>query len=203
MNIDLHVHTSKYSICSKIKSEELYIQTKRINVDGIVITEHNSIWDKSERIKLRKHIKDIKIFWGIEISAKSGIHYLVYYDIDNYDLEFYENIDDFTLFSNVQKIGGVVLPAHLFRFKISIDFYNMFKGNIDGLEIKSNNIDYEGMQKTIALANELKVTQIAGSDAHSIDVVGKYYTEFSFTIKNEKDIVLAIRKGKCNPLIKY
>ena len=200
MNIDLHVHTLKYSNCSKIDPEELFVHAKDLNVNGLVITEHNSIWNKDERMEFKQHIKDIKIFWGIEISAKSGIHYLVYFDIDKYNLEFYENINDYTLFSNVHKIGGVIIPAHLFRFKMDIDFFSMFKSNIDGLEIKSNNIDFEGMKKIEKLSKKLKIPLIAGSDAHSMDIIGKFSTIFFSKINSEKDIVSAIKKGQCKPV---
>lgn len=201
MNIDIHVHTRYYSTCSIIYPKDIFDKVRESNLDGIIITEHNAIWSKSEREKYKKEANEILILWGIEISCKSGLHYLVYFDINDYSFNFYENMDDFELFSNVHEIGGVVIPAHLFRYNKNKDFTDIFNSQIDGIEIKSNNIDLEGMYKSIELSKKLKITQIAGSDAHSLDIIGKYFTQFDNEILNEKDVVLAIKNDKCRPII--
>ena len=57
----------------------------------------------------------------------------------------------------MHEIGGVIVPAHLFRYNKDKDFTDIFNSKIDGIEIKSNNIDLEGMLKSIELSKKLKI----------------------------------------------
>lgn len=44
ITIDLHVHTSRYSLCSHLSPQDLVRPAPKSGVDGIVITEHDWQW---------------------------------------------------------------------------------------------------------------------------------------------------------------
>lgn len=45
---DLHVHTNRYSPCSRIPPEQLVRQALRAGLDGLAITEHHRQWEEEE-----------------------------------------------------------------------------------------------------------------------------------------------------------
>ena len=45
MRIDLHTHTSALSFDSNIAPQELVRLAKKRGLDGLVLTEHDRIWD--------------------------------------------------------------------------------------------------------------------------------------------------------------
>jgi hypothetical protein len=45
----------------------------------------------------------------------------------------------------------------------------------------------------------LNLCQIAGSDSHSIEDVGTFYTQFNYDIQSEKDLIYALKNNLCEP----
>lgn len=129
MNLDLHTHTTRYSICSEMDPTDLIYRVK------------DSILD------------------------------------------------------------GVVIPAHIYRYgrKVKLDELQLM--NVYGLEVKSNNITYDEMKRSIRYAEKLNLCQIAGSDGHSTGDIGRYFTRFDGNIQSERDLVYAIKNNLCDPII--
>ena len=46
--LDLHLHTSKYSACSRLSPKDAVKRALRMNIDDIVITEHDTFWEPDE-----------------------------------------------------------------------------------------------------------------------------------------------------------
>ncbi len=195
MKIDMHIHTNRYSACSSINPFALIEKAKQVGLDGIVITEHNIMWSEKEQRRLITESDGLRIFFGIEITASSRDHYLVYMEGEG---DIYEHMDEDALISTVHKCGGVVVAAHPFRF--NKHFHEKFQKYypIDGIEIKSSNINEKGMEKAIELSASKDICQIAGSDAHHLDDVGRYYTLFEDHISSISDIIDAIREKRCS-----
>ncbi len=200
MKIDMHVHTNRYSSCSLINPYDLAHGINNSGVDGIVITEHNVSWPLHEREELRNHVKDKLLLWGVELSGASGTHYLIYYGDDLGKLNFYEDMEDYDIFRIVQEKGAVIVPAHIFRFGRNISILEISRLQIHGLEVRSRNIDVAEMRRSIDVAEKLHLCQIAGSDGHSLDAIGDFYTEFHTDISNEQDLVNAVRNNLCTPV---
>lgn len=200
MNIDMHTHTNRYSICSETDPEDIIGRVMETNLDGIVITEHNSMWTARERQQLLENAHGILLLWGIEMTAESGMHYLSYFDLDGSAPRLYENMNDFELLAEVHRVGGVVIPAHIFRYGRKIKLQELENLNVYGLEIKSINITDEEMRRSINYANKLNLCQIAGSDSHTAYDIGTYYTKFNYEIKNENDLIYALKNNLCEPV---
>ena len=199
MNIDMHTHTSRYSICSETDPDDLVDRAKDTSLDGIVITEHNVMWPVHERESLLTTADGIVILWGIEMTAESGMHYLSYFDLADVEPLLYENMNDYELISEVHRVGGVVIPAHIFRYGRKIKLEELANLNVYGLEVKSLNITDDEMRRSINYATKLNLCQIAGSDSHSIEDVGTFYTQFNYDIQNESDLVYALKNNLCKP----
>ena len=70
MKYDLHNHTY-YSKCSNLKPEILIKAAKKKGMDGIAVTDHNTMKGALEARKLNKD-KDFEVILGEEIGTNFG-----------------------------------------------------------------------------------------------------------------------------------
>ncbi|MFH0926236.1 MAG: PHP domain-containing protein [bacterium] len=201
MIIDLHIHTNRYSSCSRLSPYELVTSAQKKGLDGIAITEHNIVWSEDEIMELKKyiHLENFVILRGQEIRTrtdKTSGDVLVFGFNDILKKKFTPK----ELINLVHQNGGIVIAAHPYRPYLGLaeEVYNL---NLDAIEVlNSNNIkDEEQMaQKASEL---LDIAATGGSDAHSPEVVGCYATHFEDKIKTEIDLIKAIKGKRCRPII--
>ncbi|MEW6621030.1 MAG: PHP domain-containing protein [bacterium] len=191
MIIDLHIHTLIGSHCSVIDINELINYAKRIKLDGICITDHDSIDGIWQSKKIGEE-QGIKVFGGIEVSTKEG-HVLVFSkNIDEIKRDIYV-VD---LISMVHEKGGVVIPVHPFRRGVPCLANKIYEiSGFDAIEILNGNCTQE-MNIIAWLASiKLGLASVGGSDAHTLTQVGKYATMFEANIKSEEELINAIKSG--------
>ncbi|MBF0541420.1 MAG: PHP domain-containing protein [Nitrospirae bacterium] len=201
MLIDIHVHTKLHSPCSLIDPYSLVKRVKYLPIDGIVITEHDYVWNQKEREELRAYCPDVFILFGMELNCKRSLHYLIYYDLSITDINLYEYMNEEDMYKEVNRCGGVIVAAHMLRYGRRVNVSDVARMQVNGLEVKSTNITDEEMSLTLKFANTLNLCTTAGSDAHQIDDVGRFYTSFDFDINNEADLVRAIKAKACRAVI--
>jgi predicted metal-dependent phosphoesterase TrpH len=200
MLIDIHTHTNLYSPCSILEPSTLIYRAKELGLSGLAITEHNTLWTKSEISELSKLAgDDLLILNGIELSSSSG-HLLIF----GYNEIPDENTSIDEIVKEVHNGGGIVIAAHLFRNgrnieKAAQDLNNEFNG-LDGIEILNGNQSRHENRHALQIYDELNITTLAGSDAHSYDMIGKYATWFYNNINNETDFIKEIKAGRCRPI---
>src|SRR5215468_263156 len=115
MLIDMHVHTI-YSRDSLIAPEDLIEQAIQLGLDGICVTEHDSI-RASEVVEEFAVGTQLKVFRGVE--ATTDIGHILVYGVTPEQWEFYEGrsgIPAQEMIDRVREWGGVCIPAHPFRF---------------------------------------------------------------------------------------
>lgn len=197
--IDMHIHT-KYSWCSYIEIHELLSTLSQLNIDGIVITDHDEINGAKIAQKYAQEKYDIKVFTGIEISTLDG--HILAYGIDEilpFELRAIDAIKE------IHKQGGVAVASHPFRnFYGSLGdlVYNL--GDVlDGIEVANAMDSKQAKAQARSAAQQLDLTMIGGSDAHSLKCVGRSATIFETTIESIEDIVDAIRKNQCRPYVSF
>ncbi len=109
MKIDLHIHTSPLSACSYIDPQELIQEARRLQLDGICLTEHQVVWDPDEVDKLAAEA-GISIFRGNEFTTNQG---------DILVFGFYEDIKELLIIQELREkvtaAGGYMIVAHPFR----------------------------------------------------------------------------------------
>ncbi|MFC1884119.1 CehA/McbA family metallohydrolase [Thermodesulfobacteriota bacterium] len=204
MVIDLHTHTSPASPCSSAPVDELIEEAKRIGLDGICLTDHNFEWDDSKMEELRrKH--DFLILKGNEIITDQGD--ILVFGLDE-DIKGVTKLED--LRAKVDDAGGVMIAAHPFRGFLVVGAgqlgltpekamgRKLFK-MVDAVEVLNGKVTEKENNLALQVGEGLGLSLVGGSDAHEVSEVGTYATRFQVVIRNEEDLVRALKQGHCSP----
>ncbi len=197
---DLHTHTS-YSKCSILTVEKSLKTALKRGLDGIAITDHNTVKGAFEAVKLFKHDfckraknQDFEVIVGEEIRTDHG-EILAYY--------LNERIKPGNIFEVLDKIreqdamASVAHPVTLFRKQVGLglektDWQNIMK-KIDAIEsFNSRNLFSYVNRRCEHFAEKYSVAKTAGSDAHFWFEIGSAYTLFP----KKLSLMEAIRKKK-------
>ena len=201
MIIDLHVHTKPRSPCSQIDPLEMVAEARRIGLDGICLTEHNTLWNPSEAEELSRK-GGISIFTANEITTDQG-DILVY----NYHTPVPDVVPIVELHREVAAAGGFMIAAHPLRgFKVfgvgqlkmtapQAARRKVFQ-HVDAVEVRNGRLNDEENDMASHVAQQLKLVGVAGSDAHRIDEIGRWVMVFSKTVSSDTDLVEEIRAGR-------
>jgi predicted metal-dependent phosphoesterase TrpH len=201
MRIDLHIHTSPSSACSYIDPLELIQEAQRLKLDGICLTEHQALWDSGDVEKLARE-GEIKIFRGNEFTTNQGdiLVFGLYKDIK--ELLMIQELSE-----EVKMADGFMIAAHPFRgFKtFGIGQLQMTVEQacsrkvfdyVDALEIRNGKVSDHENEMAARVADRLGLPGTAGSDAHRLDEVGKWVTDFERAIENEQELIEELRAGR-------
>ena len=190
MLVNLHTHTNEYSSCSKITPYELIEAAINRGLGGIAITEHNYIRTRGEIEKLRKKYPQIKIFNGIEVSVKEDEHILVFGVLN--PKHFYKLMPISQLEDIVKSEGGVMVLAHPYRYKDTVD-EAIINSSVSALEIASTNVKSYMIKGFEYLQRRKPFTKVMGGDVHVAEAVGIFSTRFKTKLENDADLVNAIK----------
>ncbi len=180
-----------------MEPEELITRAREIGLDGVAITEHDQQWKPDELADLAQSGSPLKVFSGVEISAREG-HFLVYGLPDLNDVG--EGIPVGELLKVAARHGAAVVAAHPFRWGQPFGEIIAKHGPaFDALELVSNNITRDTREKTCALLAEHPMGKTGSSDAHHAFDLGCYYTEFDVTIETLADLVAALKGRRGRP----
>jgi predicted metal-dependent phosphoesterase TrpH len=197
MKIDHHMHTRRHSPDSEIDPLLLIERARAVGLDGVVITEHDYQWEPPELAELAAAAAPLRVFSGAEISAREG-HFLVY-GLPNLD-DVPAGIELADLLMVVKRHGAAVVAAHPFRWDQPFASIVETHGAIfDGVELVSNNVTHETRAKTEALLRAHRMGTTGSSDAHELETVGCYYTQFDRPIDSIADFVAALRAQRGSP----
>ena len=203
--VDVHVHSFPASPCATDDIDEMIIEAKRIGLNAICITDHNHLWSR-EKIEALSSKHDFPVFRGNEITTDQG---------DMVVFGFYEDIQGIIpiedLQSKVDQAGGFIIAAHPFRgFKTfstaqlgltpeKASQRPLFK-SVGAMEVLNGKVTPAENDFARQVAAELDLPCIGGSDAHAVGEVGQYATEFDVAVKNEEELVAALRSGNYRPV---
>lgn len=199
MLIDMHVHTNRYSGCSRMEPEELAAQAIRCGLDGIVITEHAHIWGVDELTILREQFPDLMILRATEISAADR-HDVLVYGVSDIGC-FSQGMPVADVVEEAHRQGGAAVLAHPVRFHAQLS-PEVLEAPFDAWETRSINIDPMDQDRCIALATQRGALQAHNSDAHDVVFLGGYANEFHTPIRDERDLVQAIKAGAFTPVVR-
>lgn len=203
--IDLHVHTSPASPCSSASVDDLIAEARRIGLNGICLTDHNYVWKASEVENLRqKH--GFLVLRGNEITTDQGD--MLVFGLEK-DIPGIIPLTD--LKKEVQAADAFMIVAHPFRgflvFGASQVGLTPEKAMerpllklVDAVEVMNGKVTEKENQFAAQVAAGLNLPVTGGSDAHEVEEVGKYATRFDGTIKDEKDLLAALKTGCFGPV---
>jgi predicted metal-dependent phosphoesterase TrpH len=197
MKIDHHIHTLKHSDDSEIDPLLLIERAREVGLDALVITEHDYQWEQDELAELAARAAPLRVFAGAEISAREG-HFLVY-GLPSLD-HAPAGVTLAELLETVRRHHAAIVAAHPFRWDQPFDTIVAKHGPVfDALELVSNNVSAETRAKTEALLRIHPMGSTGSSDAHELDVVGCYYTEFDRPIDSIADFAWALKNHGGRP----
>jgi predicted metal-dependent phosphoesterase TrpH len=197
MKIDHHIHTIKYSPDSEIDPLLLVERAREIGLDGIVITEHDYQWEADELAELAARAAPLRVFSGAEISTREG-HFLVY-GLPSLD-DAPAGIELSNLLETVRGHQAAIVAAHPFRWDQEFDQIVAEHGAVfDALELVSNNVSAATRAQTERLLRKHPMGTTGSSDAHELDVLGCYFTEFDCPIDSLANFVEALRNRRGRP----
>jgi predicted metal-dependent phosphoesterase TrpH len=203
--IDLHVHTYPASACSVASVDEMIKEAVRIGLDGICLTDHNHIWEPDEAEELRQRYS-FMVLRGNEVTTDQG-------DMLVFGLE--QDIKGIITLENLRKkvleTGGFVIAAHPFRGFLTFDMgrlgltpekameRSLFKW-VDAVEVLNGKVTEKENTFAAKVAGGLGLPMTGGSDAHEVAEVGLYATRFAQRIKNQENLLEALRTGEFAPV---
>lgn len=195
--LDHHIHTARHSPDSLIDPIALLDRARAVGLDGVVITEHDYQWTPSELAGLSERAGGLLVLAGAEISAREG-HFLVY-GLPSLD-EVPPGVALRDLLAAVRRHEAAIVAAHPFRwdqdFEAIVDEHGPA---FDALELVSNNIGPETRRKTADLLQDHVMGRTGSSDAHELEAVGCYYSEFPGPIASMADFVAAMKRRETRP----
>jgi len=155
MIYDLHIY-SGYSYDSFMSSEKIIKIAKRKGLDGVAVTDHNTIKGGIEALKIDKN-KDFQVVVGAEIKTECGDVVGIFLNGDLKSKKFEKVIDE------IKSQGGLTVLAYPYRqYKFPEKLIKRVD-LIEGFNARSRKTDNE---RTYELAMKFKKPMTAGSDAH-------------------------------------
>lgn len=194
MFIDLHVHEKRFSKDSFLALEEVVDIAKRIGLDGICITDHESMGLREYAAEYSEKT-GFPIFVGIEYYSLQGD--ILAFGIDSYPEE---RVSAQEFIDYVHAQGGVVISAHPFRHNRRGLEENLatLKG-VDAIEILNGSTLPDATMVAVQYARKYGFAVTGGSDCHYIHKVGACATYFENPIRTMDDLVNAIKNHECKP----
>ena len=198
---ETHLHTSQASACASTAGKDYIKAFYDIGYSGIFVTDHffggntaaprEADWETkvnvycsgyedafAEAQKFNKENgllgteKEFRVFFGIEQTFK-GDDYLIYgFDkkwlLEHPEIEIMKHKE---VFSEVNKIGGLMIQAHPFRLRDYIQSIHLHPREVHGVEIYNggNKPSENELAELYAQKYDFPVT--SGSDIHSVNFI--------------------------------
>ena len=184
-----------YSKDSNIKPETIVKIAKKVGLNGIAITDHDSIKGGVMASKKNKD-KNFEVVIGSEIRTKQAevLGYYLQEDIKSDDI--------FEVLDKIKEQGGVSIISHPFallrtRLKCPVKY---IENKVNGLECFNGKATFSfENRKAHDAAREYNLAMTGGSDAHSGFEIGRAFTVFNGRLSS----AIIARKTKAEGSTRY
>jgi len=194
MKIELHCHTSLYSACASGPPRDLFHAYVSHGYDVIYLTEHHRMWRPHELAEAQETFPQLRIFPGVELNLvmEPLTHLLLLGTLDT----------DYLMINNPAEVldkaraeGHLTVLAHPCRWDGGT--YILDQGlRPDAIEYKTCNQEFTHAVAARNVAEKLKMPVVNTGDAHSADMVGKYWIETSGPVEQADDIRRIVLAGQ-------
>jgi predicted metal-dependent phosphoesterase TrpH len=188
MIIDMHIHT-RFSPCSIIRIGQLVEKALKAELDGICITDHDTA-DSLSVFKNTAEHQGICIIIGMEYTTGKG-DFLVFGSVEYIP----KGMSAEQLIEWSKKEGAAVIPAHPFRQSRPADLDILRKSDIiEGINGRNHPRENSLCSRWMKEQGNGK-KQIGGSDAHTLDEIGRIVTVFDKNIYSVEDLLKELTAG--------
>jgi histidinol phosphatase-like PHP family hydrolase len=201
MILDLHNHSIRSDDGrAKVENYCQWIRRRGIPIDGFVLTEHRQ-WDAESDYRGLEDEHGLLILKGSEVETDYG-HVLVFGVNDDLVHAFDFARIDLPLglvLESAARCGAFAVPCHPGRPKVGMRAHIEAQGEVAGVEvIETLNGGSRGRENddAIELAQRHGWRGVGGSDAHIVSHVGRCATRFESEIRDEQQLVRALREGR-------
>ena len=210
MIIDIHTHTYPTSVDSFIDADELIEEAKRIGLDGVCITDHDGFWDHREVEDLsRRH--DFLVLSGCEVTTEEG--HLLVYGLHKYIFGMHRAT---FVKEKLDREQGAMVVAHPYRRTYRKDAHvsqaayhemveraarNEVFGMVDAVEVFNGRGLSEENAFSHEMARRFDLPGTGASDAHNLEDLGSFATEFERRITSLDDLITELREGRFKPIV--
>lgn len=184
--------------------ERMVARAKALRLDGIAITDHDSVagWDRAIEAGRRLGVtvipgKEIRIRHGPRVVGEVLALFL------NDDIRKNQVIALGDIVDEIRAQGGIAAIPHPFdwmRRSVILETADRERIAFDAIESINGRNDARSNMKAIELAHRYGIPQIGGSDAHIAREVGETYTFCEIPERNEEMFRKAILKGRSRPI---
>jgi len=185
MIFELHIH-SKFSVDSLISPEGILKTAKIRGLNGVAVTDHNTIKGGLEAQRINNN-GEFMVIVGAEINTDVGDVIGLFLNEEIKSRMFLEVIDE------IRSQDGVVVLPHPFRgHKLSDELISA----VDAIESFNSRTGIGANQRADELVKKCKKISVAGSDAHFLSEIGLGSTLVDCS--NLDDLKSAILAGKAS-----
>ena len=210
MLIDLHTHTYPLSDDSELSVEALVERARQVGLDGLCLTEHDRFRDPEEVRALSRRFNFL-ILPGCEVNVDEG-HVLVY-GVHRYIFGMHKGS---FLRRVVDEAGGVMIVAHPYRRKFREEeareprrFYDAVARAcrsellplVDAVEVLNGRGSPQENAFSQELARLFRRPGTGASDAHRLEDIGTFATEFFTRIETLDDLIRELKAGRFRPVV--
>lgn len=190
---------------SFIEADELIEEAKRIGLDGVCITDHDGFWDHREVESLSKR-HDFLVLPGCEVTTEEG-HLLVYglkrYIFGMHRAAFVKD--------KLDRERGAMVVAHPYRRTYRKGAHtdegayaemmdraarNHVFGMVDAVEVMNGRGLPEENAFSGDMARRFGLPGTGASDAHRLEDLGSFATEFERRVTSLDDLIAELRAGR-------
>lgn len=192
MLIDMHVHTT-VSACSRLTLEDILTHSRRRGLDGVCITDHESL-AAARTLQEGRQPDGLYVFFGLEYATPEG-DFLVFGPFE----ELPRHLGARRLLDQVAAADGVAIAAHPFRRSRPVREDLIREGrcriveSLNGRNRTAENRAVDGWRR------RYDFTECAGSDAHCLAELGHVRTRFGQRVETRGQLVRALQRGVCAP----
>jgi len=200
LRLDTHLHTRRHSPCSSIDERMLVSRAIHAKLNGVVITEHHYQWSDAELAELREESlapPNFLLLAGFEYSSRKG-DILVYGLKPGHAAALEPGEQPEVALAYFQSLGAVCVAAHPTRERIPFDD-RILEMPFQGIEVRSVNLREHEQRLALKLAEGLGIPPTTSSDAHRLEDVGAYATDFEGPINTMDDFTACLRAGRFRP----
>lgn len=193
---DIHLHTSRYSGDSTMDPFRLIPQAVKAGLHGVAITEHHRVWPQQELDELVADANEpgFVLLSGFEYTSSHGDVLIYGLDQDQAATFIPRQLSPGEAVARAHQWGAACIAAHPTRQGLGFD-EQIFDIPLEAMEARSCNLNNNEQRLAVKLSADLSLPSTASSDAHRVQDIGKFATEFTGAIQSMNDLVVALKNG--------